>query len=76
MKRVVVTGMGVISPLGNDVNQFWKNLSSGKSGISKIEQFDVSDLKTKIAGSVINLDAEGRWGTKEAKKLDRFAQFA
>lgn len=76
MKRVVVTGMGVISPLGNDVNQFWENLSSGKSGISKIEQFDVSDLKTKIAGSVINLDAEGRWGTKEAKKLDRFAQFA
>lgn len=76
MKRVVVTGMGVISPLGNDVNQFWENLSSGKSGISKIEQFDVSDLKTKIAGSVIKLDAEGRWGTKEAKKLDRFAQFA
>ncbi|TRZ37856.1 beta-ketoacyl-[acyl-carrier-protein] synthase II [Niallia circulans] len=76
MKRVVVTGMGVISPLGNDVNQFWENLSSGKSGISKIEQFDVSDLKTKIAGSVTNLDAEGRWGTKEAKKLDRFAQFA
>ncbi len=76
MKRVVVTGMGVISPLGNDVNKFWENLSSGKSGISKIEQFDVSDLKTKIAGSVINLDAEGRWGTKEAKKLDRFAQFA
>ena len=76
MKRVVVTGMGVISPLGNDVNKFWENLSSGKSGISKIEQFDVSDLKTKIGGSVINLDAEGRWGTKEAKKLDRFAQFA
>lgn len=74
MKRVVVTGMGVISPIGNNVSQFWENLSSGKSGIRRIEQFDNS--KTKIAGMITDFDAEGRWGAKEAKKLDRFAQFA
>jgi len=76
MKRVVVTGMGIISPIGNNVSQFWENLSSGKSGIRRIEQFDVSNSKTKIAGMVADFDAEGRWGAKEAKKLDRFAQFA
>jgi 3-oxoacyl-[acyl-carrier-protein] synthase II len=76
MKRVVVTGMGVISPIGNNVSQFWENLSSGKSGIRRIEQFDVSNSKTKIAGMITDFDAEGRWGAKEAKKLDRFAQFA
>ena len=47
MKRVVITGMGVISPLGNDVHTFWKHLTEGKSGISFIDSFDVSGSKTK-----------------------------
>jgi len=76
MKRVVVTGMGVISPIGNNVEQFWENLSNGISGIRKIDQFDVSNSKTTIAGMIADFDAVGRWGAKEAKKLDRFAQFA
>ncbi|MEC3608727.1 beta-ketoacyl-ACP synthase II [Bacillus glycinifermentans] len=76
MKRVVITGMGVISPLGNDVNTFWNRLVSGESGISSINTLDTSRLKTKIAGMVRDLDAEGRWGKKEARRLDRFTQFA
>ncbi|MBD0408723.1 beta-ketoacyl-ACP synthase II [Bacillus sp. 1021] len=76
MKRVVITGMGVISPLGNDVNTFWKHLTEGKSGISFIDSFDVSGSKTKIAGTVRDFDAEERWGRKEARRLDRFSQFA
>ncbi|KJR70919.1 beta-ketoacyl-ACP synthase II [Bacillus velezensis] len=76
MKRVVITGMGVISPLGNDVHTFWKHLTEGKSGISFIDSFDVSGSKTKIAGTVRGFDAEERWGRKEARRLDRFSQFA
>lgn len=76
MKRVVITGMGVISPLVNDVHTFWKHLTEGKSGISIIDSFDVSGSKTKIAGTVRDFDAEERWGRKEARKLDRFSQFA
>ncbi|KMO07467.1 MULTISPECIES: beta-ketoacyl-ACP synthase II [Bacillus] len=76
MKRVVITGMGVISPLGNDVHTFWKHLTEGKSGISLIDSFDVSGSKTKIAGTVRDFDAEERWGRKEARRLDRFSQFA
>ncbi|MEH7093697.1 beta-ketoacyl-ACP synthase II [Neobacillus vireti] len=76
MKRVVITGMGIISPLGNDLNTFWGNLVEGKSGISTIDTFDVTNSKTKIAGVVRNLDPEGRWGQKEARRLDRFVQFA
>lgn len=76
MKRVVITGMGVVSPLGNDVETFWGNLLNGKSGISTIDTFDVSNSKTKIGGIVRNLDAKERWGAKEARHLDRFSQFA
>lgn len=76
MKRVVITGMGIISPIGNSVETFWKNLVEGKSGISTIESIDVSDLDTRIAGEVKNFDAKGRWGLKEARRLPRFAQFA
>ena len=76
MNRVVITGMGVISPLGNNVETFWGNLLNGKSGISTIDTLDVSNSKTKIGGIVRNFDAKERWGTKEARHLDRFSQFA
>ncbi|MFJ7977898.1 beta-ketoacyl-ACP synthase II [Peribacillus sp. NPDC096379] len=76
MKRVVITGMGVVSPIGNDIDTFWDHLLKGKSGISFIDMWDVSDLKTKIAGSIRDFDAEGRWGRKEARHMDRFCQFA
>ncbi|ODG94051.1 beta-ketoacyl-[acyl-carrier-protein] synthase II [Gottfriedia luciferensis] len=76
MRRIVITGMGVISPLGNDVDTVWNNLINGKSGITAIDTIDVSNIKTKVAGIVRDFDAEERWGRKEARKLDRFCQFA
>jgi 3-oxoacyl-[acyl-carrier-protein] synthase II len=76
MERVVITGMGLISPLGNTVEQFWDRLVSGVSGISPITSFDTSNFKTKIAGIVHDFDAEARFGRKEARRMDRFSQFA
>lgn len=76
MEKVVVTGMGIISPIGNTVDQFWNHLVRGKSGISQIDSFDTSYLKTKIAGVVRDFDPVGRFGSKEASRMDRYCQFA
>lgn len=76
MERVVITGMGVVSPLGNTVEMFWNRLIRGESGISLIDTFDVSRHKSKIAGLVRDFDADGRFGRKEARRMDRFCQFA
>jgi len=76
MERVVITGMGVISPIGNDVESFWNNMIAGNSGITEIDTFDTTNLKVKIAGSVKNFDAEKAIGKKAARNLDRFVQFA
>ncbi|XOK58472.1 beta-ketoacyl-ACP synthase II [Paenibacillus elgii] len=76
MERVVLTGMGVISPLGNEVETFWNRLCRGESGISRIDTFDTSRFKTKIAGIVREFDADARFGRKEARRMDRFCQFA
>ncbi|MBP1964452.1 beta-ketoacyl-ACP synthase II [Paenibacillus aceris] len=76
MKRVVITGMGVITPIGNQVNTFWENLISGTSGISKIDHMDVSDYKTSIAGVVRNFDAEAAVGRRDVRRMDRYTQFA
>ncbi|MCZ8514686.1 beta-ketoacyl-ACP synthase II [Paenibacillus filicis] len=76
MERIVITGMGVISPLGNDTEAFWTRLTRGESGISFIDTFDTSRHKTKIAGIVRDFDADGYFGRKEARRMDRFCQFA
>ncbi|GED69228.1 3-oxoacyl-[acyl-carrier-protein] synthase 2 [Brevibacillus reuszeri] len=76
MERVVITGLGVISPNGNQVDHFWNSLVQGKSGISRIDTFDTTRFKTKIAGIVRDFDAEGRFGRKEARRMDRFCQYA
>nr|WP_106782986.1 beta-ketoacyl-ACP synthase II [Lysinibacillus timonensis] len=76
MERVVITGMGVVSPLGNDIQTFWSNLTGGKSGISSIDTFDVTNQKTKIAGIVRDFDADEVLGKNVARRLDRFTQFA
>jgi 3-oxoacyl-[acyl-carrier-protein] synthase II len=76
MERVVITGMGVVSPLGNTINSFWNRLIRGESGVSLIDTFDVSRHKTKIAGLVRDFDADGLFGRKEARRMDRFCQFA
>lgn len=75
-ERVVITGMGVVSPLGNTVESYWNRLIRGESGISLIDTFDVSRYKSKIAGLVRDFDADGLFGRKEARRMDRFCQFA
>lgn len=75
-RRVAVTGLGVVSPLGNDVQSFWDAVKSGKSGIGPITLIDTSELAVKIAGEVKNFDPSVRMDGKEARKMDRFAQFA
>ncbi|MDN4619996.1 beta-ketoacyl-ACP synthase II [Paenibacillus sp. PsM32] len=76
MERVVITGMGIVSPLGNDVDTFWGNLVNGQSGISAIDAFDTSRHKAKIAGVVRDFDGDALFGRKEARRMDRFVQFA
>ncbi|MGO4545643.1 beta-ketoacyl-ACP synthase II [Paenibacillus sp. 2TAB23] len=76
MERVVITGMGIVSPLGNTVEQFWNGLVNGISGISRIDAFDTSKHKSKIGGVVRDFDAEALFGRKDARRIDRFSQFA
>jgi 3-oxoacyl-[acyl-carrier-protein] synthase II len=75
-RRVVITGLGVISPLGNDIKTFWESLCAGKSGVCKITQFDASDYDSKIAGEVKDFDPALYISAKEIKRTDRFTQFA
>jgi 3-oxoacyl-[acyl-carrier-protein] synthase II len=75
-KRVVVTGTGCISPLGLNVPETWAALLAGKSGAGPITHFDASNHKTKFAAEVKGFDPVARFGTREARKMDRFTQFA
>ncbi len=74
--RVVVTGMGALSPVGNDVATMWENLKAGRSGIARITLFDPSNLTTQIAGEVKGFDPRAHFDVKAARRLERFAQFA
>lgn len=75
-QRVVITGMGVITSLGQDLNTLWDNLMAGKSGVSEIEAFDTSEYTTKIAASIKDFNPEDYIERKDARKMDRFVQFA
>ena len=75
-RRVVVTGIGVVTPLGHDLQTFWKNIISGECGIDKIVSFDASPYDTKIAGEVKNFDPAPAFPSpKEVRRADRFSQF-
>ena len=73
-RRVVVTGLGMLSPVGNTVDSSWKNILAGKSGIAPITSFDCSSFTTQFAGEVKNFNAEQYIPKKETKKMDRFIQ--
>tara|TARA_A100001011_G_scaffold154735_1_gene163255 strand:+ start:744 stop:1979 length:1236 start_codon:yes stop_codon:yes gene_type:complete len=73
-KRVVVTGMGMISPIGNDVNESWKASLSGKSGVKLNEAFDTENFAVKICGQISNFDAGKYMSAKEARRIDPFIQ--
>ena len=75
-KRVVVTGLGCVSPLGNNVKETWEALLAGKSGAAPITAFDASSHKTKFAAEVKGFDGVELFGVREARKMDRFTQFA
>jgi 3-oxoacyl-[acyl-carrier-protein] synthase II len=75
-RRVVITGMGALTPIGNDVNAFWDNAKSGKLGIDFITLIDQDLIDVKIAAEVKEFDPDTLIGKKEAKRLDRFSQFA
>ncbi|MFN5032607.1 MAG: beta-ketoacyl-ACP synthase II [Flavobacteriia bacterium] len=76
LKRVVVTGMGALTPIGNSLNEYWEALLNGKSGAAPIQQFDASLFKTQFACEVKNFNAEDFIDRKEARKLDQFSQYA
>jgi 3-oxoacyl-[acyl-carrier-protein] synthase II len=75
-KRVVITGMGCVSPLGNDVSTLWSNLIAGKSGVGLITHYDTTQYKVKIAAEVKDFDGVALFGTRDARRMDRFVQFA
>jgi len=76
LKRVVVTGLGTINPIGNNIKEYWNNLEQGVSGSELITSFDTSKFKTKFACQVKNYDPANYFDRKEAKKLDPYAQYA
>ncbi len=76
MTRAVVTGIGCITPIGQDVGEFWDNLTSGRSGVRRISLFDPSDLDCQIAAEVKDWDPTRYMDAKVARRAARFSQFA
>ena len=74
-KRVVVTGLGLVSPVGNDVASSWDALKNGRSGINSLSHFDASDFSTRIGGSIKNFDCSPYMQAKEARRMDIFIQY-
>ena len=75
-RRVVITGLGAITPIGNNVEEFWKGIKEGKCGIDEITRFDTSKFKVKLAGEVKEFNVEDYLDKRESKRMDRFSHFA
>ena len=75
-RRVVITGMGAVSPIGNTAQELWQGIKQQRCGIDVITHFDTSDYKVKLAGEVKNLDMEQYFSKRDLKFNDRFTQFA
>ncbi len=76
MNRVVVTGLGAITPIGNSVEEFWKGIKNGICGIDEIKSFDTTNFKVKLAGEIKNYNPENYFDKKASKRLDKFSQYA
>ena len=76
MQRIVVTGLGAITPIGNDVDTFWKNIVNGVSGVDRIQSFDAEALDVRIAAEVKDFVPKDHMDAKKARRMDRFSQFA
>src|SRR2546425_2583957 len=76
MQRVVLTGLGAVTPVGNTADEFWSALLQGRSGVGPITKFDATDYPTRIAGEVRNFDPLDFVDKKEARRLDPFLQYA
>ena len=74
-RRVVVTGLGAVTPLGNTVEETWAGIREGRSGIAPIEHFDVAVYPTRFGGSIRNFDIEAYISLKEARRLDQFLHY-
>lgn len=75
-RRVVITGLGAITPIGNNVEEFWNGIKNGQCGIDEISLFDTTDFKVKLAGEVKKYNPEDYFDRRNCKRLDRFTQFA
>ena len=75
-RRVVITGMGTVNPIGNNLEESWENIKKGVCGIGPITQIDVTDHAVKLAGEVKNFSTEGIIEKKEARRMERFSQLA
>lgn len=76
LRRVVVTGLGALTPIGNNIQEFWNGLINGKSGAGPITHFDATNFKTKFACEIKNFNVEDYLDRKEARKMDKYAQYA
>jgi 3-oxoacyl-[acyl-carrier-protein] synthase II len=76
LKRVVITGLGIISPVGTGLEKFWISMTTGVSGIRRVTRFDPANFNTKIAGEVTDFEPTRYMDKKEARRMDRFTQFA
>ena len=75
-RRVVITGLGAITPIGNNVQEFWKGIKEGKCGVDNITQFDATNFKVKLAAEVKGYNPEDYFEKREANRLDKFSQYA
>ena len=75
-RRVVITGLGAVTPIGNNTNDFWEGIKEGKCGIDEITRFDITNFKVKLAAELKDFNAEDYFDRREAKRLDRFSQYA
>ena len=75
-RRVVITGLGALTPIGNNTNEFWDGIKEGKCGVDQITKFDTTNFKVKLAGEVKGYNPEDHFDRREAKRLDKFSQYA